>query len=183
MYRLLPRAFALVSTAALLSACSSTDLSKPGTWLDSMAGGSAATSSDAKNNVPPPPSAGDKPTVPAETASSTSTGQQASVDPKAKPKALPSAQAATSQSTEYPNLANQPDAQTPGTTESQRREIRDGLIADRDRAQHSGEVLRGGTDKPAAPPAPAPVAKPADGTAPADGKPADGSASTPTPVN
>ena len=179
MYRLLPRAFALVTTAALLSACSSVDLSKPGSWIDTMAGGSATTSSYSKNNVPPPPSAGDKPTVPSQTASTTATP----VDPKGKPKVLPSEQAASSQPTEFPNLANQPDVQTPGTTESQRREIREGLIADRDRAQHSAEVLRGGTDKPAAPPAPAPAAKPADGTAPADGKPTDGSASTTTPAN
>ena len=83
---------------------------------------------------------------------------------------------------DYPNLNNQPDQQTPGTTDSQRREIRDSLVSDRDQAQHSGDVLRGGTEKAAAPPPPAP-AKPADTTpaagATTDAKPADGSDSTP----
>jgi hypothetical protein len=180
MLRLLPRALALASVAALLGACSSLDASKPGSWIDTIAGGGSETNGEAKT-APPPPSAGDKPTLPPATAT-TATGTQ-SAEVKTP---LPSEKAAGSKPTEYPNLANQPDLQTPGTTETQRREIHDGLIADRDQAQHSADVLRGGTEKPAPAPAPA-AAKPAD-TKPADaaatdGKPADGSASTPPPSN
>ena len=188
MLRLLPRALALATTAALLSACSSLDLSKPGSWIDTVAGGGTETGGEAKT-APPPPSAGDKPTVPpaTQTASDQTTqGADASATPasaKAKP-SLPSEQA-SAQPTEFPNLANQPDVQTPGTTESQRRDLRDSLVADRDKAQHSAEVLRGGTETPAAPP---PPAKPADttstgGTTSSDTKPADGSASTPASTN
>jgi len=186
MLRLLPRAFAMAGLAALLSACSSApDWTKPGTWIDTAAGGSAESGPDAKTAAPPPPSAGDRPTVPATqtvgntTADETSQPVENPLDPasaKPKPKVLPSQQAA-GQPTQFPNLANQPDAQTVGTTESQRREIRDSLVADRDKAQHSADVLRGGTATPAAPPTPAAPAKPA-----AD-KPADGSASTPAPTN
>jgi hypothetical protein len=170
MLRQLPRAFALATIAALLSACSSMpDWSKPGSWLDTAAGGGAETSAEAKT-APPPPSAGDKPpVVPAQTASTAS--QPSSATPQAK--VLPT-QHASAATTEYPNLANQQELQSPGTTESQRREIRDSLVADRDKAQHSADELRGGTVAPAAPPAPV---KPAD-TAP----PADGTA-TPAPTN
>jgi len=165
MLRQLPRAFAMATVAALLSACSSVpDWSKPGTWIDTAAGGGAETSADAKT-APPPPSAGDKPpVVPAQTAST----------PTPQAKVLPT-QHASAAPTQYPNLATQQELQTPGTTESQRREIRDSLVADRDKAQHSADELRGGTVAPAAPPAPA---KPADAAAPADG-----SASTPAPTN
>ena len=167
MLRQLPRAFAMATVAALLSACSSVpDWSKPGTWIDTAAGGGAETSADAKT-APPPPSAGDKPpVVPAQTASTSSATPQAKVLPTQHASAAPA---------QYPNLATQQELQTPGTTESQRREIRDSLVADRDKAQHSADELRGGTVAPAAPPAPA---KPADAAAPADG-----SASTPAPTN
>jgi len=180
MLRLLPRALALASVAALLGACSSLDASKPGSWIDTIAGGGSETNGEAKT-APPPPSAGDKPTLPPASASGT---QSAEVKTP-----LPSEKAAGQQPTDYPNLANQPALQTPGTTETQRREIRDGLIADSDQAQHSADVLRGGTEKAAPAPAPAPPApakpadaKPADGST-TDGKPADGSASTPPPSN
>jgi hypothetical protein len=186
MLRLLPRALALASVAALLGACSSLDASKPGSWIDTIAGGGSETSGEAKT-APPPPSAGDKPTLPPATATSATTTQTSEAKPQ-----LPTERAA-GQPTEYPNLGERPDVQTPGTTETQRREIRDGLIADRDQAQHSADVLRGGTEKPAAPPPPAPSkpadakpagdAKPADGTATTDEKPAEGSDSTPPPGN
>lgn len=195
MVRLLPRALALAAVAALLSACSSLDASKPGSWIDTIAGGGSEGSGEAKS-APPPPSAGDKPTVPtsARTASSSAGSDQTSEpvdDPlapassKPKPSSLPTERAAGTP-VEYPNLANQQDLQTSGTTESQRREIRDSLISDRDQAQHSADVLRGGTEKPAVPPPPAPP-KPAAEDKPADGaktdeKPADGSASTPAPT-
>jgi hypothetical protein len=155
MLRLLPRAFAMAGLAALLGACSSApDWTKPGTWIDTAAGGSAESGSEAKTAAPPPPSAGDRPTV----SPSTQTAGNATTDETSQP-------------------VEKPDAQTVGTTESQRREIRDSLVADREKAQHSADVLRGGTEAPAAPPTPAVPAKPAGD------KPADGSASTPAPTN
>ena len=178
MLRLFSRALALASVAALLGACSSLDTSKPGSWIDTIAGGGSEGNGEAKS-VPPPPTAGDKPPVPPAATTTAGTAKPAA-DAK-----LPTEKAA-GQPTEYPNLANQPELQTPGTSESQRREIRDGLIADRDHTQHSADALRGGTEKAAAPPPPAPATKPADGkptdaTTTTDGKPADGSASTPPP--
>src|SRR5258706_14543566 len=139
MRRLLPRAFALASVAALLSACSPLDASKPGSWIDTIAGGGSETGGGAKT-APPPPSAGDTPPVPAttpRTAASTAGTTSASSD-QPKPSSLPNEQAAGAP-TEYPNLANRPDLQTPGTTESQRKEIRDSLVSDRDQAQHSAD--------------------------------------------
>ena len=186
MRRLLPRALALAAIAGLVSACSSLDASKPGSWIDTIAGGGSETNGEAKT-APPPPSAGDKPppvaaTTTQTTASTAGTTNASSSGRPATTAATPS-EKAWGQPADYPTLGSQPDLQTPGTTDSQRREIRDGLISDRDQAQHSAEVLRGGTEKPAAPPPP-PVAKPAD-TKPADGastdaKPADGSDSSST---
>lgn len=184
MRRLLPRALALATVAAFLSACSSLDTSKPGSWIDTIAGGGSENGGEAKT-APPPPSAGDKPppvtTATATQASASSAGTTSATSDKPNASALPTEKAA-GQPVDYPNLNNQPDLQTPGTTDSQRREIRDSLVSDRDEAQHSGEVLRGGTEKPAAPPPPAP-AKPAE-AAPAtdaspDAKPAEGNDSTP----
>lgn len=182
MRRLLPRALALAAVAGFLSACSSLDASKPGSWIDTIAGGGSETGGEAKS-APPPPSAGDKP--PPVTATTTQTGSGAAGTTSAssdKPgsSAMPSEKAA-GQPVDYPNLAAQPELQTPGTSESQRRDIRDSLVQDRDAAQHSAEVLRGGTETPAAPPPPAAAkpadAKPADASS-TDAKPADGSDST-----
>lgn len=183
MRRLLPRALALASVAALLSACSSIDAKNPGSWIDTIAGGSTETPAEDKT-APPPPSAGDKPPVTAsstQSAASTAGATSASSD-QPKPSALPTERAAGT-AVDYPNLNNQPDLQTPGTTESQRREIRDSLVQDRDEAQHSADTLRGGTEKAAPPPPPASTkpadadAKPAEGTT-TDAKPAEGSGST-----
>ncbi len=66
----------------------------------------------------------------------------------------------TDKPTEFPNLAAQPAPREPSSTEAQKREIRDSLVADRDRAQYSADDLRGGAQPAAAPPAPA-GAKPA----------------------
>ena len=185
MRRLLPRAFALASVAALHGACSTLDASKPGSWIDTIAGGGSETSGEAKT-APPPPSAGDKP-PPVTTASTTQTasgkpGTTSSASDQPQSSSLPTEKAAGTP-VDYPNLNNQPDLQTPGTTETQRREIRDSLVQDREEAQHSADVLRGGTSAPAAPPPPAPAkpadAKPADGSTPdaatTDAKPAEGS--------
>ena len=185
MLRLLPRAFALAVVAALVSACSSLDASKPGSWIDTIAGGGSETGGEAKT-APPPPSAGDKPPVTSTTATQTAASTAGTTSASPATSSLPSEKAA-GQPVDYPNLANQPELQTSGTTESQRREIRDSLVSDREQAQHSADVLRGGTEKPAAPPPPAPAAKPADDkpadASSTDAKPADGSASTPAPTN
>lgn len=178
MRRLLPRAFALASVAALLSACSSLDAKNPGSWIDTIAGGSTETPASDKT-APPPPSVGDKPPV---TASSTQSPSGSAGTTSASPSstALPTERAAGTP-VDYPNLSAQPEVQTPGSTESQRREIRDSLVQDREQAQHSADVLRGGTAAPAAPPPPAPAKpadeKPAQGDA-GDAKPAEGSGST-----
>jgi hypothetical protein len=179
MRRLLPRALALASVAALLGACSTLDASKPGSWIDTIAGGGSETGGEAKT-APPPPSAGDKPPVTSATSATTTrtasstAGTTSSTSDQPKPSALPSEKA--DGAVDYPNLNNQPDLQTSGTTDSQRREIRDSLVQDREEAQHSADVLRGGTEKPAAPPPAAPPAsdKPADAAA-TDAKPAEGS--------
>jgi hypothetical protein len=66
----------------------------------------------------------------------------------------------------YPDLSQVPAKPAPETTEEERRQIVDGLAADRERAKYSNEELRGGTDT-GAPPAPAPSAPaPAAPTAP-----------------
>jgi hypothetical protein len=72
--------------------------------------------------------------------------------------------------TDFPNLTAQPAPREPTTTESQKREIRDSLVADRDRAQYSADELRGGAQPAAAPPAPAP-AKPAPAVEKTEEKP------------
>ncbi len=86
-------------------------------------------------------------------------------DPLAPEKAAPRIQTADTP-TEFPNLSNAPDPRQASTTEGQRREIRDSLVADRDKAQHTADELRGGTTPAAAPPAAATpaTAKPATGT-------------------
>src|SRR6185436_19913865 len=98
MRRLLPRALALASVAALVSACSSLDASKPGSWIDTIAGGGSETGAEAKSNVPPPPTAGDKPppvtqTTTQQTAAS-SAGTTSSSSDQPKPSSLPTEKAA-----------------------------------------------------------------------------------------
>lgn len=57
----------------------------------------------------------------------------------------------------FPDLRDVPDTRPQTTPLNEREGIADGLVADRDKAYHSDNVLRGGTE----PPAPAPVvAKP-----------------------
>lgn len=46
---------------------------------------------------------------------------------------------------EYPELADVPETPAPAGTVEQRRDIVEGLVADREMARHSGEQLRGGT--------------------------------------
>lgn len=60
---------------------------------------------------------------------------------------------------QYPNLADTPAKPTP-TSEEERRAVVDSLVSDRDKAQHSAEELRGGSEPSAPPPPPAPPPSP-----------------------
>jgi flagellar motor protein MotB len=55
-----------------------------------------------------------------------------------------------------PNLADIPDKPAPPSTDAERKQVADALVADRARAQYSTDALRGGTEAAAAPPPPAP---------------------------
>lgn len=57
----------------------------------------------------------------------------------------------------YPSLSNTPDKPNPSTTPQQRRAIQEGLVADREKANHTAEQLRGGGEAAAVPPPPAPA--------------------------
>jgi outer membrane biosynthesis protein TonB len=164
MSRLVSRVLPAAALASLLAACSSMpEWTKPSTWYDGV--------TETKEQKAE--------TKPAETAEVTKTAAPAEgglapvVDPldpesdKKKPVIQPS-----EKPTEFPNLASQPAARQPATTEAQRREIRDSLVADRDNAQHSADELRGGTVPAAAPPAPAAAAAGTDKKA-AEDKPKD----------
>lgn len=145
MYRLVFRVFPLVATAGLLAGCSSMpEWTKPSSWYDGVteptekaetakpaeAGAATEVANTNPNALPPV----DDPLAPAVTG------------PRIKP---------TDKPTEFPDLAAQPAPREPSSTEAQKREIRDSLVADRDRAQYSADDLRGGAQPAAAPPAPA----------------------------
>jgi len=134
----------------LLAGCSTMpEWTKPSTWVDGV------TDAGKPAEATPAKPAATQVAAPAPAASGASDvfDPLAEIEPTAriqKPDAP----------TAFPEIAAQPAARELTTTESQRREIRDALVADRDNAQHSAEELRGGAAKPAAPPAPkAPAAK------------------------
>lgn len=146
--RIVPIALA----TSLLAGCSTMpEWTKPSTWVDGVTEatkapeGEAAKPADAQLARPvaaPAPQASDV------------------IDPLEEVAAKPRIQAAD-KPTSFPNIAAQPDPRQLTTTDSQRREIRDGLVADRDNARHSAEELRGGTAQAATPPAPKPAEDPA----------------------
>lgn len=147
MYRLL-RVIPLAAAAGLLAACSSMpEWTKPTTWYDGVTGQSAPET--AKTEAKPASDA-----AKTEVANTSATAlppvddplEPASAGPRIKP---------TDKPTEFPNIAAQPGARESLTTDSQRREIRDSLVADRDKAQYTADELRGGAQPAAAPPAPA----------------------------
>jgi len=157
MYRLVFRVFPLVATAGLLAGCSSMpEWTKPSSWYDGV------TEPTEKAESAKPAEAA---TAPAKTDAAT---EVANTNPNALPPVEdPLAPAVvgprvkpTDKPTEFPDLAAQPAPREPVSTEAQKREIRDSLVADRDRAQYSADELRGGAQPAAAPPAPA-AAKPA----------------------
>ena len=147
MSRFVLRLLPVAAAAALLGACSAMpEWTKPSTWVDGV--------TDAKKA--PEAKAETKPTEEkTQTAATAASGGDPVVDPlepavkgpRIKPAEKP---------TEFPNLASQPAPREATTTESQRREIRDSLVADRDNAQHTADELRGGTTPAAAPPPAAP---------------------------
>lgn len=145
MSRLVLRSLAILAAAGLLGACSSMpEWTKPTTWYDGVTGAdkpaeATPAADSAKTEVANTTADGALPPV---------------VDPLAPEPTGPRIKV-SGKPTEFPNLAEQPAAREASTTESQRREIRDSLVADRDRAQHTADELRGGTAPAAAPPPPA----------------------------
>lgn len=147
MSRLVLRVLPIVAVTGLLAACSSMpEWTKPSSWYDGVTEKKAPTEQKAEA----------KPAEVTQVAAPAPGGLAPVVDPldpesdKKKPTIQPS-----DKPTEFPNLATQPTPRHATTTESQSREIRDSLVADRDNAQHSADELRGGTVPAAAPPAPA----------------------------
>lgn len=165
MSRLVLRVLPVAAVAGLLAACSSMpEWTKPTTWIDGVT----------EKKAPVEQKAEAKPAEVTQTSAPAAGGLAPVVDPldpesdKKKPVIQPSAKP-----TEFPNLAAQPAARQPASTEAQRREIRDSLVADRDNAQHSADELRGGTVPAAAPPAPAAPVTAGTDKKPATDKPKD----------
>ena len=164
MSRLVLRSLSVLAATGLLAACSAMpEWTKPTTWYDGV--------TDAKKPAE---------SKPAETV--TAPDQVATSQTKSAPTTTGTRIVSPDKITEFPNLSAQPDPREATSTDSQRREIRDSLVADRDRAQHSADELRGGTAPAAAPPAPAVKknaanpATPADGLTAADPAASDGAA-------
>jgi len=162
--KLIPVAVSL----GLLAGCSTMpEWTKPGTWVDGVSG-----------TEKPAEKADQKAAPAAETtqvAKPATAAASAENDPVIDPLAPEVQQARIKPAdapTTFPNINTATEARQVTTTESQRRDIRDSLVADRDNAQHSAEELKGGQAPAAAPP---PAAKPAaPATAPAtktDGTP------------
>ena len=142
MSRLYFKVLPVVAATGLLAACSTMpEWTKPTTWIDGVS----------------------DPAKPAEKAETTPVTKPAAdatadanpvIDPLATEPEGPRIKTADTP-TEFPNINTQPEPRQVTTTESQRREIRDSLVADRDNAQHTADELKGGTQAPAAPPPPA----------------------------
>lgn len=147
----------VVISAGLLSACSTMpEWTKPTTWIDGV-------SSPAK------PAEKAETTPVAKPAADASAEANPVIDPLAEEPTGPRIKTADTP-TEFPNVNTQAEPRQVTTTESQRREIRDSLVADRDNAQHTADELKGGqTTAAAPPPAAQPVAKPVDPAAKPDG--------------
>lgn len=150
MSRLVTRVVVISATAALLAACSSMpEWTKPSTWYDGVTGANKpAEKADAEAAKPEEPKAA------TEVANQNPNALPPVDDPLAPTPAGPRIKP-TDKPTEFPNVAEQPAPREPTSTEAQKREIRDSLVADRDRAQYSADELRGGAQPAAAPPPPA----------------------------
>ena len=148
----------VVVSLGLLAGCSTMpEWTKPGTWVDGVSGSGkpaekAAPAAETTQVAKPATAAASAETDPVIDPLAPAT-QQARIKPADAP-------------TTFPNINTATEARQVTTTESQRRDIRDSLVADRDNAQHSAEELKGGQAPAAAPP---PAAKPAAAaTTPAD---------------
>jgi hypothetical protein len=134
----------------LLAGCSTMpEWTKPGTWVDGVSGSEkpaekAAPAAETTQVAKPATAAASAENDPVIDPLAPET-QQARIKPADAP-------------TTFPNINTAAEARQVTTTESQRRDIRDSLVADRDNAQHSAEELKGGQAPAAAPP---PAAKPA----------------------
>lgn len=150
MYRLVSRVIPLAAAAGLLAGCSSMpEWTKPSSWYDGVTA-PAETAETAK------PAAEAKATTGAATeVANQNPNALPPVDDPLAPAVVGPRVKPTDKPTEFPNLAAQPAPREPSSTEAQKREIRDSLVADRDRAQYSADELRGGGQAAAAPPAPA----------------------------
>lgn len=156
MYRLVFRVFPLVATAGLLAGCSSMpEWTKPSSWYDGVTEPTEKAEAAKPAEAPPAATTG----MATEAASQNPNALPPVEDPLAPAVVGPRIKP-TDKPTEFPDIAAQPAPREPTSTEAQKREIRDSLVADRDRAQYSADDLRGGAQPAAAPPAPAAV-KPA----------------------
>ncbi|MCE9523353.1 MAG: hypothetical protein K8S25_13100 [Alphaproteobacteria bacterium] len=145
MSRLVLRSLAIVASVSVLGACSSMpEWTKPTTWYDGV--------TDAKK---PEQAKTTDEKAKTEVAHTTANGALPPVVDPLEPEATGPRIKTSDKPTVFPNMATQPAALEVSTTDSQRREIRDSLVADRDRAQHTADELRGGTAPAAAPPPPA----------------------------
>lgn len=149
--KLLPVALA----AGLLAGCSTMpEWTKPSTWVDGVTG--AGKPSEVAPRSPEAAPVAKPVAAPA---------PSDVIDPLADSQPKPRIQKADAP-TEFPQLGSLPAARELTTTDSQRREIRDALVADRDHARHTAEELRGGAAPAAAPPAPSKAAPAAPATKP-----------------
>jgi uncharacterized protein with NAD-binding domain and iron-sulfur cluster len=148
MNRQFSRLLSLAATAALLAGCSAMpEWTKPSTWYDGVTEqGKKAETAPAETKAPDAEAK-------TEVANQSSTALPPVEDPLAPEQTGPRIKP-SDKPTEFPNLAAQEQPREALTTDAQRREIRDSLVADRDRAQYIADDLRGGT-KPAAAPPPA----------------------------
>ena len=155
MYRLVFRVFPLVATAGLLAGCSSMpEWTKPSSWYDGV------TEPTEKAEAAKPAETPAAKTGAATEVANTNPNALPPVEDPLAPAVVGPRIKPTDKPTEFPDIAAQPAPREPSSTEAQKREIRDSLVADRDRAQYSADELRGGAQPAAAPPAPA-AAKPA----------------------
>ena len=156
MTRLDLRMLIVAVSVGLLAGCSTMpEWTKPSTWVDGVT--DAAKPADTAAKKPETATVVKPASAPAAVSSDV-------IDPLAEEEPAPRIQKADAP-TEFPKVGSQPAARELTTTESQRREIVDGLVADRDHAKHSAEELRAG----AAPAAPPPPAAPAAQTKEPDG--------------
>lgn len=138
----------LVLSASLLAGCSTMpEWTKPSTWVDGV------TDAAKPAETAPPKGEAAQVAKPAAAAASSDV-----IDPLAEEEPQTRIQKADAP-TEFPKVGSQPAARELTTTESQRRDIRDALVADRDHARHTAEELKGGAAPAAAPPAPAKAPK------------------------